>query len=207
MRAPAPPALVDGLLEISGSRARRGSSRPVELTVVVQSDVRPWRYPPTCEFLYGEWLRDEYERGGTPSPAPCPDLAPLITMVLMGDTPLFGPPPGEVLDPVPHEDLVRAVVAGVPALLDDLEGDTRNVVLALARIWTTLATGDIRSKDAAAAWALTRLPVEHRTAMGRARAICAGDAAEDWTDLLPDVRALADRLVAAIEESAARRSR
>ncbi|WP_351231983.1 hypothetical protein [Streptomyces sp. NPDC002133] len=44
-------------------------------------------------------------------------------------------------------------------------------------------------------------------AMVRARAIHAGDAEEDWTDLLPDVRALADRLVAAIEESAARRSR
>lgn len=125
-------ALVDGLLEISGARARRGPARSVELTIVVQSDVRPWRYPPRSGFQYGEWLRDEFERGDTPSPTLSPDLAPLITMVLLGNTPLFGPPPGEVLDPVPHEDLIRAIVAGVPDLLADLKSDTRNAVLTLA---------------------------------------------------------------------------
>jgi streptomycin 3"-adenylyltransferase len=37
-------ALLGGLLRISGFRNK---VRPVELTVVVQSEVRPWRYPPT----------------------------------------------------------------------------------------------------------------------------------------------------------------
>ncbi|WP_344835368.1 aminoglycoside adenylyltransferase domain-containing protein [Nonomuraea dietziae] len=155
-------ALVRELLEISGERARRGPARPVELTIVVQSEVRPWRYPPTCAFLYGEWLRDDYERGEVPSPSPSPDLAPLITMVLLGNAPLSGPPPAEVLDPIPPGDLVRGIVAGMPALLEELESDTRNVLLTLARIWTTVATGVIRSKDAAADWALARLPAEHR---------------------------------------------
>src|SRR5690348_17070449 len=48
-------ALVSGIMPLSGSGAR-----PMELTVVVQSDVRQWRYPPICDFLYGEWLRAEY---------------------------------------------------------------------------------------------------------------------------------------------------
>ncbi|CAM5515791.1 hypothetical protein SRIMM317S_06957 [Streptomyces rimosus subsp. rimosus] len=139
-------ALLDGLLAISGSR---NMARPVELTVVVQSEVRPWRYPPACDFLYGEWLRAEYEAGKVPRPEPLPDLALLITMTLTGDSPLAGPRPAQVLDPVPHSDLVRASVAGVPDLLDDLDGDTRNVLLTFARIWTTLATGQIRPKDVA----------------------------------------------------------
>ncbi|GAA2611946.1 hypothetical protein GCM10010304_75240 [Streptomyces roseoviolaceus] len=63
----------------------------------MRDDVRPWRYPPTCDFLYGDWLREECERGVTPGSKPSPDLAPLLT---------------------------------------------------LARIWATLTTGDIRSKDA-----------------------------------------------------------
>jgi len=196
--------LVDGLMAISGSRARSGPARPVELAIVVQSDVRPWRYPPRSEFLYGEWLRDDFERGDVPAPSTeSPDLAPLITMVLLGDRPLFGPPPAEVLDPVPHEDLVRAVVAGIPGLLADLEPDTANVVLTLARIWTTAATGVIRAKDAAADWALARLPVEHRAVLAHARAVYLGEDEERWDDLWPRVRPHADYVVQEIERAVA----
>jgi streptomycin 3"-adenylyltransferase len=158
--------LLDGLLGISGSRNR---ARPVELTVVVRSAVRPWVFPPSADFCYGEWLRAGYEAGTVPQPEPMPDLALLLTMVLAGDRPLTGPPPAQVLDPVPHADLVRASLAGIPGLLQDLDGDTRNVLLTLARVWTTLATGEIRSKDAAADWALTRLPAEHRPVLRHAR--------------------------------------
>ncbi len=87
-------ALLDGLLRISGSG---GMARPVELTVVVQAEVRPWRYPPTCDFLYGEWLRADYEAGTVPRAEPMPDLALLISMTLTGDAPLTGPRPAQVL--------------------------------------------------------------------------------------------------------------
>ncbi|WP_112466945.1 aminoglycoside adenylyltransferase family protein [Streptomyces triticisoli] len=163
-------ALLDGLLGISGSGSgSAGEARPVELTVTVQSDVRPWRFPPTGDFLYGEWLRDRFEASGPPQPEPMPDLALLITMVLSGNRPLTGPPPAEVLDHVPPADLIRSSTAGIPDLLDDLDGDTRNVVLTLARIWTTLATGEIRSKDHAADWALAQLPPEQRPVLEHAR--------------------------------------
>jgi streptomycin 3"-adenylyltransferase len=205
-------ALVQGLLEISGDGARGGPARPVALTVVARNDVRPWRYPPRCEFLYGDWLRDEFERGAVPAPAPTPDLAPLITMVLLGNAPRFGPPPAEVLDPVPYEDLRRAIVAGVPELLADLESDTRNVLLTLARIWTTLATGTVSSKDAAAAWVLDRLPARHRPVLARARSGFLGDSrgnadpggpgsvGEAWGGVMSDVREHVDHVVRAIEQ-------
>ncbi|MFF0448778.1 aminoglycoside adenylyltransferase family protein [Streptomyces sp. NPDC004609] len=191
-------ALVEELMEFSGERARRGPARPVELTIVVQSEVSPWRYPPNCEFQYGEWLRDAYESGGTPSPAPSPDLAPLITMVLSADAPLTGPPPGEILAPVPHEDLLRAIVAGVPELLAELETDTRNVLLTLARIWTTLATGALVSKDAAADWALERLPAAHRPVLAHARAVYLGEDEESWDGLLADAGRHAEFVVGEI---------
>ncbi|MFD0004704.1 aminoglycoside adenylyltransferase family protein [Streptomyces sp. NPDC127178] len=188
-------ALVEELLNVSG-----GAARPVELILVVQDDVRPWRYPPTCDFLYGEWLRAEYERGFVPGPEPMPDLAPLLTMVLLADAPLHGPPPADLLAPVPPADLRRAITAGVPDLLAELDTDTRNVLLTLARIWTTLATGAIRSKDAAADWALARLPAEHRPALAHARAVYLGDEEERWGDgVRPGVRPCADHLVRAIE--------
>ncbi|SDG00066.1 streptomycin 3-adenylyltransferase [Sinosporangium album] len=191
--------LVDRLMAISGPVAAPGGARPVELTIVVQSEVRPWRYPPVCEFQYGEWLREEYERGEVPVPVASPDLATLITMVLQGDTALYGPPPREVLDAVPQKDLARGSAAVVPELLEELETDTRNAVLTLTRVWSTLATGEIRSKDTAAAWALGRLPEERRPVLAHARAVYLGEERERWDDLLPGLRPYADHVIAEID--------
>jgi streptomycin 3"-adenylyltransferase len=196
--------LADRLLAISGRSTPRGRWRRVELTIVVESELKPWRYPPSFDFQYGDWLRGEFERGNVEPWASRtnPDLAALITMVLLADRPVLGPPPAEVFEPVPHDDLVRAIVGGVGSLLGDLEGDTRNVILTLARIWSTVATGVIRSKDAAADWALERLPEEHRCVLARARAIYLGDEEERWEDLEPRVRAHADHVVAEIDRIA-----
>jgi streptomycin 3"-adenylyltransferase len=190
--------LLEGLFSISGSRNR---ARPVELTVVVQSEVRPWRFPPVGDFLYGEWLRDEFEASGPPQPTPMPDLALLVTMVLAGDHALTGPPPAQVLDPVPRADLVRATVAGIPGLLQDLEDDTRNVLLTFARIWTTLATGQLKSKDAAADWALAQLPPGHRSVLRHAKELYLNSqySEESWSDeLMAQVRPHADHVLAEI---------
>lgn len=195
-------ALVAALVPISGPRA---GARSVELTVVVAARVRPWRYPPVADFQYGDWLREQIEANGPPRPAPMPNLAIMIPQVLAGDRPLAGAPPAEVLDPVPAADVVRGSLAGIPDLLHDLPGDTRNVVLTLARIWTTIATGEIRSKDAAADWALARLPPEHRTVLAHARwlYLTRRYSEETWTDglkarigphvdaVLAEIRALA----------------
>jgi predicted nucleotidyltransferase len=197
-------ALIDRLLRISGPGDPSGRARPIELTIVVEVDVRPWRYPPRLDFLYGDWLRPEFEAGDlTPWTNPSPDLAPLIAMVLLGNRPLFGPPPAEVLDPVPEEDVARAVVAGIPGLLEDLDADTANVVLTFARIWTTVETGAIRSKDAAADWALARLPGEHRAVLARARAIYLGDEDDAWENLHPRVRPHVDHVIGEIERATA----
>ncbi|GAA2126245.1 aminoglycoside adenylyltransferase family protein [Streptomyces synnematoformans] len=195
-------ALLDGLLAASGFT---GGLRPVELTVVVESEVRPWRYPPTVDFLYGEWLRAEFEAGGPPLPQVMADLAIVLTTVRAGDHALAGPPPARVLDPVPHGDVVRAATAAVPGLLAELDDDTRNVLLTLARIWCTLATGEIRPKDAAAAWALDRLPPEHRPVLEHARRLYLGSryAEETWSaELLARVRAHAAAVAARIERLA-----
>jgi len=193
--------LVEGLLPISGRVVPEGRWRRIELTVVAQAELRPWRYPPTMDFQYGDWLRAELERGDLPTPAPNPDLAVLITMVLLGNAPVFGPPPGELIDPVPHEDVVAAMAGGIDGLLADLDSDTRNVILTLARIWSTVATGVVQSKDGAADWALERLPAEHRPVLARARAIYLGVEEERWDDLRPRIRPHVDLVVAAIVEA------
>jgi hypothetical protein len=63
------------------------------------------------------------------------------------------------------------MVEGIPGLLADLDGDTGNGNLTLARIWMSLATGTIQTKDAAADWAAARLPVADERVLARARAM------------------------------------
>jgi predicted nucleotidyltransferase len=196
--------LIDRLLPISGSRAAGGPARSIELTIVVQSEVRPWRYPPAMDLQYGDWLRPAFERGElAPWDDPNPDLAILLSSALHASAPLIGPPLASLIDRVPREDLERAMLDELPLLVDDLDDDTGNVVLTLARVWATLATGEIRSKDAAADFVLGQLPAAHRAVLERARAIYLGEEPERWDDLIPLVRPHAEFVVRAISSGRA----
>lgn len=195
--------LVGGLRPISRRSLRPPGWRPLEVTAVNQGAVRPWRYPPRFELQYGEWLSDEelqaqVDGGSTASP----DLALLLTMVRSTGKVLVGQPPAEALDPVPREDLVRAITDEVPQLLGDLDGDTRNVLLTLARAWVTVATGEIRSKDGAADWALPQLPSDRRPPLARARDLYLKGGYGEWADEMDTVRLLAHDMAMRVEEVA-----
>jgi len=93
-------------------------------------------------------------------------------------------------------------VAGIPGLIRDLDGDTRYLLLTLARIWSTLATGKISSKDAAADWAISELPPEHRRALEHARNLYLNYpySQESWSDALrAQIRPCANRMLAEID--------
>jgi hypothetical protein len=113
---------------------------------------------------------------------------------------LVGQPPGETLDPVPTEDLARAINDEIPELLGDLQDDTRNVLLTLARAWATVETGEISSKDAAAEWALAQLPPHHRPPLARARDLYLNGGYGEWDDDRDRVRSLARAMAARVEE-------
>jgi streptomycin 3"-adenylyltransferase len=192
--------LVAGLMSVSGPYPVALRPRPIELSIVVGSEIRPWVYPPRMEFQYGEWWRERFVRGELePWASRDPDLAIILTMVLLADATLLGPPPSEVFDPVPPADLIDAFTEGIPGMLSDVHSDTRNLVLTLSRIWCSVVTKEIHPKDAAAGWALPRLPPEHRAVLARARSIYLGTEDEHWEDLRDRIRLFADAMVEEIE--------
>jgi streptomycin 3"-adenylyltransferase len=198
--------LIDGLRPLSARAVRPSEWHPVELTIVIHSDVMPWRYPPRMDFQSGEWLRAEFDAGSLgQQDAENPDLALLISQVLLADKPLSGPRPAELLDSPPHEDLVRAMLDGIDHLLADIDSDTANVLLTLARMWNTIATGKFRPKDQAADWALERLPPGYGGALELARMICLGQAPDRWGDPTT-TRIDADHLVDQIRRAAGGRT-
>lgn len=201
---PARRRLVEGLLVISGRPGEPGT-RPLEVMAVVLGDVVPWRYPPRVELVYGEWLRDALEAGTIAAPTLDPDLTVVLAGVRRHSHPLLGPSATDLLDEIPPDDVRRAMLDHLPTLLEDVRGDERNVMLTLARMWATFATGEIRTKDAAADWVSDRLPPEHRAVLGEARDGYLGHHPDDWTGRDREVDAFVRHARAAIESLATRR--
>jgi len=195
--------LVRELMPISRRGQRPADWRPVELTVAALADIQPWRFPPRTDFQYGEWLRDRFDAGDVdPEHPDNPDLALLIEMVRRTGRSLVGPSAVEILPDVPFEDLRAALMGVVPGLMSDLESDTANVLLTLARILYTLETGEFTSKDAAANRAITQLDSNLAIPLAKARDVYLGSAADDWAADAARARVAADFLQNKIEQQA-----
>jgi len=84
--------LINALLKISGIYAVSKDLKPIELTIVVKSDVNPWKYPPKFDFLYGDWMRKDFKAGIVEpwKSKELPNLALVITQLLLSHKILFG---------------------------------------------------------------------------------------------------------------------
>ena len=185
--------LATALLKISGVYMK-SKKLPIEMTIVDKSEINPWHYPPKFDFQYGDWLRKQFESGNI-EPWPTkemPDLALLITQVLLASDTLEGDEPDQLLCKIPYKDFMTATIDGLSKLLSDIDSDTRNVLLTFARIWSTVATDKICSKPAAADWVLNRLPEKYLPVMERAKAICKGEEKEYWDDIREIIKPCAD---------------
>ncbi len=193
--------IVQGMLDRSRPSGRPEAVRSLELSVVAADAVRPWRYPPRQELQYGDWWRRELEAGESPWASPEPDLALLVTTVHADGRPLLGPEPTALLEPVPAADVEHATRAGIPGLMTDLDGDTRNVLLTLARVIVTLETGRIVSKDVAADHVLATMPPDLADPLRAARDSYVGQAVDRWDtpEARTGARATAAWLVERIE--------
>lgn len=107
-----------------------------------------------------------------------PDLAILLTKARQHSLCLVGEAAASWFDPVPTADLKQAFADTLAQwnTPEDWTGDEHTVVLALARIWYSLATGSIAAKDVAAQWLLERLPDAHQPVLANARAAYLGTA-------------------------------
>jgi hypothetical protein len=72
----------------------------------------------------------------------------------------------------------------------------------LARIWSAIVTDEIRPKDQAAEWALSRLPPRHRAILQRAEAGYLSESVEGWRELMPEVHAYSEHVISEIKAAA-----
>ncbi len=110
------------------------------------------------------------------------DLAIVLTQVRLSSKTLYGEAPAQTFPEVPYKDFIKAMTSEVENLLTDLDWDTRNVLLTLARIWITAKTNMLYSKQGAAEAAIDALPSEFRDVMRHALTTALGEEEEKWAD-------------------------
>jgi predicted nucleotidyltransferase len=192
--------LIEKLLKNSGKYMQDKSLQPIELLVVDIHDIQPWKYPPQFDFHYGEWLRSSFERGlitpwETKNSA---DLAILLTQIQNSSITLYGESLSKLIPPIPIQDFVKACVEEVDGLLENLDSDTRNVLLTLVRIWYSLENLKVVPKDVAAKWASSKLSKEYREVIVHAMNVYLGREEENWdiyrSSILPCANFLRDEI-------------
>ena len=87
----------------------------------------------------------------------------------------------------------------LPSLLAGYKGDERNVLLTLARMWFSLETAEMTTKDKAAAWAMPKLPPSLAPLLETARAAYLGETKDRWDDKEDAVKTLMAVMKAQIE--------
>ena len=141
-------------------RVLRRSGR-IEISFLAAPSLRPWRHPAPYDLHFTG------SDGSMLGPGEDHDLAAHVSVTRHAGVALFGPPPNDVFPEVPwedYEDSLRRDLAWSRDHSTELYG-----VLSPARIWATLSTKEIHSKDSGAAWALERAPAEFRPLLERAR--------------------------------------
>ena len=152
------------LLELADARPTVGM---LELSVVREGDVRPYRHPLPYEFHFGEGVAGQL-RDGTyahPPDAADADLGAHVIVARSRGVALVGPPPAEVFGAVRWADFVDSVLGDFAWIVEDdhvLESPFY-AVLNACRTLQLLREGEgtVANKDEGALWGLAHLPPEH----------------------------------------------
>lgn len=193
------------LMTISGRYPNdRKGRRPLEVLIVRSSDLSHLPYPARAEFVYGEWLREVLERNVVPEPQISPEFTLLLAQVREEAVSLTGPTITDLIPEIPISAVRRATRDLLPDLLESFEGDERNVLLTLARMWRTVTTGHFVSKNAAADWALSQLSGQAESTLTIARDSYLGSGDDDLhlrrTDVWYTAKELKKRILFALQD-------
>ena len=151
-----------------------------------------------CDFLYGEWLRDEFGEGRVSEPHVNPDLAVLLTSLQQHAQVLTGVRPTEVLDPVAAHDLRRSVKDSLASSSWATWRVTSATCCSRFADVVTLDTGQIVSKDDAARQVLPRLDRRGQPVMTLALRGYLGEVKDDWSGLRGELEETAEVLAGRI---------
>src|SRR5699024_5873165 len=139
-----------------------GQPSPIEISLLSDDDLYPWRHPTPYSLHFGEDWRERFESDPSypkheDTPV-APDLAGHITVLHARGVTLIGSPPADVFPPVPAEDYLDSILADYRWARDRIQEAPVYGVLNMVRVLRYLTEGAICSKEEGGAWARQALP-------------------------------------------------
>ncbi len=186
------------LMKISGAVGNL-EKRPLEIAIINQKDITPLKFPPRCEYMYGEWRRKEMEKGEIPKPFYDFDIIILLWQVKNYSITIKGKKAENIIPFITKNDIKKAVKFSFNEVVKNIKGDERNVLLTLARMYFTLETGEICSKNIAGKWCIKKLPNSLIPVMQMAVKEYLGEVSVVWDNFENEVLLLTDFLKNKIE--------
>ncbi|MCD7875501.1 MAG: aminoglycoside nucleotidyltransferase ANT(9) [Cloacibacillus porcorum] len=191
--------LTKQLLSISGSVGCI-EKRPLEITIINRNDIIPLRFPPKCEYMYGEWLREDMEAGRSPQSCYDPDIMILLWQARKNSKTLKGMECKKLIPFIPFREIKKAIQFSLPSLVSNFKGDERNVLLTLSRMWFTLETQETAIKNIAAEWVISILPEKFSLLITTAKEAYLGNQSDEWGTIENETTALIEFMKEQIEE-------
>lgn len=101
---------------------------------------------------------------------------------------------------IPFHEIKKAIRFSLPGLISSFKGDERNVLLTLSRMWFTLVTEEITTKDVAAKWVILKLPERFPPLLTTAKEAYLGNLSDEWETVEKEAMALVEYMKKQIEE-------
>jgi len=176
--------LAGALLAISGRPA------PIEMHILLESELKPWKSPTPYHFHYSEGWRDRWQQiirtpgvlDGALDGGFDLDLAAHVTHLHDRGVALIGPPIHQLFPQVPRQHFIAALMDDLRDAELHLAKNPVYTVLNLCRVYRYLRQGAISSKAEAGIWAGEFLLEERAEIARRALEIyCTGEASPPLT--------------------------
>lgn len=156
-------AMLELLMELDAFAPEKG----FEMSVVLAEDCAAPQHPIPFALHYSNAHRESVMN----DPAAYiermkgrdPDLAAHFTVIRAAGSAVWGRPIAEVFGPVPREAYLDSILADVASAAEDVAEEPVYVILNLCRVLAAVQEGAVLSKAQGGAWALDRLPQEHRS--------------------------------------------
>ena len=165
--------------------AQSGAPRPLEVSWVLEMELKRWRHPFPYDLHFSESWRERFEANLTRLDWEVwlsrekldRDLAAHFTILLRrGGVVLYGPPVQQIFPVVPVADYIDALFCDFEPCRDRIGDDPVYSVLNLLRVCLFLLEGEISSKEEAGRWGMRNLPdAELRAIAATALGIYAGN--------------------------------